>query len=143
MKHIMKHIQPEVIKDKVANRIANCILNVQISFSNFLGSITGKWNQRNQWAFLILVSLIFGGLSVLAIVTPFQLIKDQANILPIHITPPKTIPGYKNEYKITGNEFQKVQEYKSNHPNLQVENSPLFDSLKLIEQIYHAQKIIK
>ena len=143
MKLFKKHTQPEVVKDKVANRMAHCILNVQSGFANYLCSITKRWNQKNQWAFLILVSLILGGLSILAIVIPYQLTKDQAYILPIQITPPKTLPKYQDEYTITENEFQKIQEYKSIHPNLQTENPPLFDSLKLVEQIYYSQKIIK
>ena len=140
MKLFKKHAQPEVVKDKVANRMAHCILNVQSGFANYLCSITKRWNQKNQWAFLILVSLILGGLSILAIVIPYQLAKDQVYIFPIPITPSKTIPIHQDELTITENEFQKVQKYKSVHPNLRVENPPLFDSLNLVEQIYYAQK---
>ncbi len=143
MKLFKNQTPPEVEKDKVANRIAHGILNVQTSFANYLFSNTKKWNQRNQWAFLILVSLILGGLSILAIVVPYQLSKNQTYIFPIPITPSKTIPVHQDEYTITENEFQKIQEYKSVHPNLRVENPPLFDSLNLVEQIYYSQKNIQ
>ena len=143
MKLFKKHTPPEVIKDKVANRIAHGILRVQSGFANYLFSITKRWNQRNQWAFLILVILILGGLSILAIVVPYQLTKNQTYIFPIPFTPSKTIPLHQDEYTITENEFEKILEYKSAHPNLQVENPPLFDSLNLVEQIYYSQKTIK
>lgn len=143
MKLYKKQTAPIVVNEKVANRIANGILKMQTGFANYLCSITKKWDQRNQWTFLILVSLIFGGLSILAIVIPYQLTKDQSYIFPISITPSKTTPVHQDEYTITENEFQKIQKYKTVHPNLQVDNPPLFDSLNLVEQIYYSQKTIK
>lgn len=143
MKLFKKHTQAEVVKDKAANRIAYCILKTQNGFANYLSSNTKKWNQKKQWAFLISVSLIFGGLSVLAIVVPYQLTKDQAYTVPTAITPSQTNLRHQEGYSITENEFKKIQEFKIVHPNLQVENPLLFDSLNFVEQIYNSQKTIQ
>ena len=143
MKLFNKHIEQVVLKDKAAGRIANAILKMQNGFANYLFAITKRWNQAHQWIFLILVCLILGGLSILAIVVPLQLNKNEKSIMPVTITLPQSIPFQKQEYIITETEIQKIQEYKSIHPNLQTENPPLFDSLKLVEQIYYSQKIIK
>ena len=140
MKPFNKHIEQEVLKNKAAGRIANAILKMQNGFANHLSAITKKWNQTHQWLFLILVCLILGGLSFLAIVVPIQLNKNEKSIMPETIILPQSIPFQKEEYIITDTEFQKIQEYKRNHPELKDENPPLFDSLTLVEQIYYTQK---
>ena len=143
MKFFKTHTQPEVVKDKAANRIAQGILKIQSGFSDYMFSMTKNWNQKNQWVFLLLVSLVLGGMSILAIVVPYQLTKNQTYFLPDEMTPSKRIPAHQEKYTITEKEFQMIQEYKSTHPNLQAENPPLFDSLNLVEQIYYSQKTIK
>lgn len=143
MKLFKIQTKPEFVKDKAANRISQSILKIQSGFSDYLFSITKKWDHKSQWVFLILVSLILGGMSLLAIVVPFQLTKNQTYFLPDEMTFSKTIPAHPERYTITEKEFQKIQEYKSEHPNLQAENPPLFDSLNLVEQIYYSQKPIK
>lgn len=143
MKLFKTHTQTEVAKYKAANRIAKGILKIQSGFSDYLFSITKSWDQRNQWVFLILVSLTLGGMSILAIIVPYQLTKNQTYFLPDEMTFSKRIPAHPEKYTITEKEFQSIQEYKSLHPNLQTENPPLFDSLNLVEQIYYSQKPIK
>ena len=143
MKLFKTHTQPEVVKDKAANRIAHGILKLQSGFSDYMFSMTKSWDQKSQWVFLIMVSLILGGMSILAIVVPYQLTKNQTYFLPDEITPSKTIPAQSERYTITEKEFLMIQEYKSAHPNLHAENPPLFDSLNLVEQIYYSQKTIK
>ena len=140
MKLFNKHIEQEVLKDKAAGRIANAILKMQNGFANHLFAISKKWNQSQQWLFLILVCLILGGLSVLAIVVPMQLNRNEKSIMPVTIILPQSIPFQNDQYNITDTEFQKIQEYKRNHPGLKDENPPLFDSLTLVEQIYYSQK---
>jgi hypothetical protein len=41
---------------------------------------------------------------------------------------------------ITEQEFEQVQKFKRQHPNLLKERPGLFDSLTLIEQSYYSQK---
>lgn len=140
MKRVKKNIQQENIKDKAANRIANGILKAQTGFAKYLLSVTKKWNQKHQWIFLYVVCLIFGGLSIMAIVIPFKINQNNSYVLPKFISVPKNIQLQNDEFRITENEFQKVHEYKLNHPGLQNERPALFDSLNLVEQIYYSQK---
>jgi hypothetical protein len=128
------------IQDKAATGIASGILKTQNWFAIHLQQVTKDWKQKQQWIFLYLVCIAFGGMSIAAIVNSFKVSDKVKSIItkPISIT--------KNTYKkdkaflITENEFKKVQEYKQTHPNLIKERSGLFDSLTLIEQVYYSQK---
>lgn len=60
--------------------------------------------------------------------------------MPKSISIPKTIQPNINPYLITEKEFQQVETYKQQHPNLFEERPGLFDSLTLIEQSYYSQK---
>ncbi len=140
MKLLTKHIIKEDITDKAANGIANGILNSQNSFARHMFFITKKWKQKHQWIFLYMVCLIFGGMSILAIVRPFKIKEMNKVFMPKFINIPKNIVPKNRVLVITENEFQKVQEYKQKHPNLEKEKPGLSDSLGLIEQIYYSQK---
>ncbi len=128
------------IQDKAATGIANGILKTQNWFAINLQQVTKNWKQKQQWIFLYLVCIAFGGMSIVAIVNSFKVSDKAKSIIP----KPISIPGntYKKDkaFLITENEFQKVQEYKQTHPNLIKERPGLFDSLTLIEQVYYSQK---
>ncbi len=128
------------IADKAATGIANGILKSQHWFANTLGSLTKKWKQRQQCIFLYAVCLVYGGLSIAAMVNSFKTGVNFNRFMPKSITVPKNIYKEDKALLITENEFQKVQEYKRTHPNLIKERPGLFDSLILIEQTYYSQK---
>ncbi|HUZ57797.1 MAG TPA: hypothetical protein VMU83_03345 [Hanamia sp.] len=128
------------IADKAATGIANGILKSQRWFANILESLTNKWKQKQQWIFLYAVCLLFGGLSITAMVNSFKTGANSNTLMPKSITVPKNIYKGDQAFIITENEFQKVQEYKRTHPNLINERPGLFDSLVLIEQTYYSQK---
>lgn len=128
------------IPDKVATGIANGILKSQRGFANTLESLTNKWKQKQQWIFLYSVCLLFGGLSIAAMVNSFKVSKNSRALMHKSISVPKNIYKEGKAFHITENEFQKVQEYKRTHPTLIKERPGLFDSLVLIEQSYYSQK---
>jgi hypothetical protein len=128
------------IPDKAAIGIANGILKSQRWFANTLESLTNKWKRKQQWIFLYAVCLVFGGLSIAAMVNSFKTGANPKGLMPKSISVPKNIYKENKPFLITENEFQKVQEYKRTHPNLLKERPGLFDSLILIEQSYYSQK---
>ena len=128
------------IPDRAANGIANGILKSQHWFANTLESLTNKWKQKQQWIFLYAVCLVFGGLSIAAMVNSFKTRINPNRLMPKSITVPKNIYKEDKAFVITETEFQKVKEYKHTHPNLIKERPGLFDSLILIEQTYYSQK---
>ncbi len=140
MKLFKKNINETNIPDKAAKGIANGILKSQSWFANNLESQTKKWKQKQQWFFLSGVCILFGGLSITAIVNSFRPPANSKAIMPKAISTPKTIQANTILYLITEDEFQQVQTYKQQHPDL-IKNRPrLFDSLTLIEQSYYLQK---
>ena len=143
MKLFKRKVGQVNIPDKAATVIANGILKSQRWFANTLESLTNKWKQKQQWIFLFAVFLVFGGLSMAAMVNSFKTRANSNTLMPQSITVPKNIYKEDKAFLITENEFQKVQEYKRTHPNLIKERPGLFDSLILIEQTYYSQKKIK
>lgn len=140
MKLFSKNIKNSVLTDKAANGIANGILKSQNGFAKYMFSLTKDWKQKQQWIFLYLVCLVFGGLSIVAIVNSFKIKEQDKAIIPKSISVPKNIHQQNNGFVITENEFQQVQEYKRKYPKLQKDRPGLFDSLSLIEQAYYSQK---
>jgi hypothetical protein len=140
MKLLKKNISQTNIPDKAATGIANGILKSQRWFANSLEGVTKKWKQKQQWFFLSGVCILFGGLSIAAIVNSFRQPANSKAIMPKAISIPKTIQKNTNSYRITEKEFEQVQIYKQQHPDLIKERPGLFDSLALIEQSYYSQK---
>jgi hypothetical protein len=140
MKLFKKNINQTNIPDKAATGIANGILKSQRWFANNLEGLTKRWKQKQQWLFLSAVCILFGGLSIAAVVNSFRQSANSKAIMPKAISIPKTIQNNTNPYLITEKEFQQVQIYKQQHPDLIKERPGLFDSLTLIEQSYYSQK---
>ena len=140
MKTLNKQINKEVLTDKAANGIAQGILKSQNGFAKYMQLLSKNWKGKQQWIFLYFVCLIFGGLSIVAIVHPFRVKDTNSSLIPKHIAVPKSIHQQRNGFAITENEFKQVQEYKAKHPTLQKERPGLFDSLSLIEEVYYSQK---
>jgi len=140
MKLFKTNKSKSILQDKAATGIANKILKSQRWFASNLERLTKKWKQKQQWVFLYLVCLLFGGLSIAAVVNAFKVSANSKTIMPKSIAIPKNIYQGNNPFLITENEFQQVQEYKRKHPNLLKERPGLFDSLILIEQSYYSQK---
>jgi hypothetical protein len=139
MRFFNRHIKTPELTDKAAKGIAGGILKSQNGFANYMYSKTKNWKQKQQWVFLYMVCLFFGGLSIGAIVNSFKIKDQDRTILPKSISIPRNIHQENNQLLITENEFQKVQEYKRKYPNLRKERPGLFDSLTLIEQVYYSQ----
>jgi hypothetical protein len=140
MKTMNRQINKEALTDKAANGIAKGILKTQSGFEKYMRSLSKNWKGKQQWIFLYSVCLVFGGLSIIAIVNPFRVKNTNSRIIPKSIAVPKSIDQHRNGFAITENEFKQVQEYKAKHPNLQKERPGLFDSLSLIEEVYYSQK---
>lgn len=128
------------ISDKAATDIAKGILKSQCCFAIRLQNLTRNWKQRQQWIFLYFICLLFGGMSIIAIMKPFKTLETSKTIIPKSITVPQNIYKGGREFLITEIEFRKVKEYKSTHPNLLKERPGLYDSLTLIEQSYYLQR---
>lgn len=139
MKFLKKNSSEINIRDKAANGLANGILKFQGWFATSLESLTKSWKQKQQWIFLCMICVGFGGLSIAAIVNSFKVSDKSKVITPKSISIPKNIYTEDKAFLITENEFQQVQEYKSKHPELIKERPGLYDSLSLIEQAYHLQ----
>jgi hypothetical protein len=139
MKLFKKNNSEINIRDKAANGIANGILKFQGWFATSLQRLTKSWKQKQQWIFLCMICLAFGGLSIAAIVNSFRGTYKSKVIIPKSISIPKSIYPEDKAFLITENEFQQVQDYKRKHPELINERPGLYDSLSLIEQAYHSQ----
>jgi hypothetical protein len=140
MKFFKRDKSQSIIQDKAATGIANGILQSQRWFASNLESLTKRWKQKQQWIFLYLVCLLFGGLSIAAVLNAFKVSATSKQIIPKPIAVPKNIYQGSNSFLITENEFKQVQEYKRQHPNLLKERPRFWDSLALIEQSYYSQK---
>lgn len=140
MKTMNRQINKEALTDKAANGIAKGILKTQSGFEKYMRSLSKNWKNKQQWIFLYLVCLVFGGLSIVAIVNPFRVKDTNSSLIPKPIAIPKSIHQQRNGFAITESEFQQVQEYKAKYPNLHKERPGLFDSLTLIEEVYYSQK---
>lgn len=130
----------EKVSDKAAAGIASAILKLQRWFAGTAEKFTGRWKQKQQWVFLSAVCLLFGSLSIAAIINSFQKPETSKSVIPKQIAVPKTLYKENSLYEITESEFQQVQQYKQSHPNLIKERPGLYDSLTLIEQAYYSQK---
>ena len=128
------------IPDKAATGIANGILKSQRLFATSLQGLTKSWKQKQQWIFLYLICLVFGAMSLVAIISPFKTSGTSNIIIPKSINIPKKFYKEDKAFLITKKEFQQVQEYKRSHPNLLKERPGLYDSLNLIEQAYYSQQ---
>ncbi len=126
--------------DRAAKSIATGILEIQNRFAEMLKRMTKKWRQKHQWIFLYSVCVVFGTLSILAIIQPFKA-DDAAKIIFIKsIMVPKSLYKENREFLITKKELQQVREYKAKHPDLMKTRTGLYDSLSLIEESYYSQQ---
>ena len=134
------------IADKAAGRIAKGILKIQSRFASTLSKLSASWKTRQQWIFLYMVCLVFGGLSVVAVIQPFN--KKASNVLskPSAIRTPRMLPDEnRNSVTITEDEFRKVHAFKESldsvtKKKLLARHPGLMDSLEMVEQLYYSQK---
>ena len=140
MKSFLKHTGKEPWIDKAATGIAGCIIRIQKGFSRIMNQLTKRWKLQQQRAFLLLICVAFGGLSLFLIIDSFNKTGVEKIIIPKYISSPGHMSQMENKIMITPNEFQQVQQFKGLHPNLQNERPGLFDTLSLLEQIYYSQK---
>ena len=130
----------EKIAEKAAASIANGIIRLQDWFAAKMQGLTKKWEQRHRWLFLYLLCLVFGGLSIAAIIGAFQTNGIGKAIIPTPIRVTKITQWQSKGFLITKKELQLVQRYKAAHPALVKEMPVLYDSLSLIEQMYYSQQ---
>lgn len=124
------------VGDKAAGWIANGILKIQNRFANVLGKISASWKVRQQFIFLFVISAAFGGLSVMAVIKPFN--KNNLS-KPDAIKTPRMIRD-ENQVRITDDEIKKVHAFKQTHDSLLSHRPGLMDSLARVEQLYYSQK---
>jgi hypothetical protein len=138
-------------KNTAAQKIAGAILSVQKRFADGMMKLSVKWKVKQQWIFLYLVCLVFGSLSVVAIIQPFR---NKSNISkPSSIHLPKLLPQPEEKILITDNEILKVHAFKQKLDSLGKTKEGkikvdrfftgrpgLFDSLEMVEQLYYSQK---
>jgi hypothetical protein len=145
MRLFKKNIAPGA-GDKAAGWIANIILRAQRKFANVLEKKSLTWKTKQQWIFLYMVCLVFGGLSVVAIIKPFD--KKASNILskPAAIKTPRMIPDDNQiSPRITDDEIKRVHDFKQSldsttKKKLLIQRPGLMDSLDMVEQLYYSQK---
>ena len=140
MKLFRRDINQPKLSEKAAAGIANGILKFQNWFTEKMQSLTKNWEQKERWIFLYIVCLVFGGLSIVAIIHPFRSTAIKENILPKPISSTMNVEIKGRGFLITKEEFLKVQEYKLQHPDLMRKMPGLYDSLNLIEQMYYSQQ---
>ncbi len=135
-------------KDKAAGKIANVTIRLQTKFAHVMNKLVSTMPQKKLKIILIAFCLISGGFSIyLAANAIFGTTKKQPAIKvnPIHIP---------RHYDKTGSEinepdnaigddlYREMQEYKHYMDSLgQTIRPGLLDSIKVLEQIYHSQKI--
>ena len=129
--------------DKAAGWIANAILKLQGKFADKLDMASASWKRKQQWIFLYMICVVFGGLSTVCVIQSFDKSKKGLS-KPAAIKVPRNI--YKERsVKITENEFKKVQAFKrsldsASKKKLLEERPGLMDSLEMVEQLYYSQK---
>ena len=128
------------VTETAARGIANGILKLQNLFANYMGKWAGNWQRKQQWVFFYITCLVFGGLSILAIVKPFKSAVKNVAIKPQNIVVPMRDGQIAVPLAITEKELQAVKAYKQHHPKLIKERPGLYDSLNLIEQQYYSQQ---
>jgi hypothetical protein len=132
--------------DKAAGWIANGILKVQNRFANVLGKMSATWKTKQQLIFIFLITIVLGGLSVMAIIKPFNkkaqnnLSKPAAIKIPMMLTDEND-----NQVRITYDEIKKIQVFKQSldsakRKKLLMQRPGLMDSLEMVEQLYYSQK---
>lgn len=139
------------IREAAAGKIAKAILSVQKKFADSMAKVSAKWKVKQQWIFLYLVCLVFGSLSVIAIIQPFK--NKNTFKKPDAIHRPKFLPPREEKIVITDKEILKVQAFKQRLVSLSKskdgkikvdrffkERPGLFDSLEKVEQLYYSQK---
>lgn len=147
------HAKPNV-SDKAAGWIANRILKTQNKFANLLGNISSTWKTKQQWIFLYMVWLVFGGLSTISVINAFN--QKSKNILgkPATIKTPRNISAKETHpIRITDNEIRHVHVFKrtldslSKTPEGKIKVNKLLnrrpglmDSLEMVEELYYSQK---
>ena len=80
------------LSDKAAGWIASGILKAQNKFAKVLGKMSASWKTKQQLVFLYLVSIVLGGLSVTAIIKPFDKKAENNVSKPATIKTPRMIP---------------------------------------------------
>jgi hypothetical protein len=140
MKLFKRNTDKGTLSDKAAGRIAKGILKTHGFFVNVMQSVTNNWKQKQQRLFLYSICIVFGSLSVVAIIQPFKTKQPGSSFKPQSIAVPRNINQKPLVFIITDTEFKKVQEYKQQHPDLMKERPGLYDSLRLIEENYYSQK---
>ena len=129
------------LSDHVAGRLAHWILKYQALFTRILSVRTNQWSLKQQWIFLCLICIIFGGGSILAMVGSFKVITNNTVVIPAtNSIIVKSLPN-ETSAKITLEELEAAKQFKAAHPDLQDEIPDLYERLNLIIETYYSQKI--
>jgi hypothetical protein len=128
------------VTETAAKGIANGILTLQNLFASYMDKWAGNWQRKQQWVFLYLICLVFGGLSIMLNVQAFTTNHLSTAIKPQNMVTPKSNRLVLQLLTITEKELKAVKDYQQQHPNLIKESPSLYDSLTLVEQQYYSQQ---
>lgn len=134
--------------DKAAGKIAGAGIKLQTKFSNAMNKLVSKMPQKKLKAVLVVFCVLSGGFSIyLAAHAIFGTDKKQPSFEVKQMDVPK-------HYNRTGSEvnegdqriseeiYRDIQEYKRYMDSLGKPIRPgLMDSIRVLEEIYHSQKI--
>ncbi len=134
--------------DKAATKIANAGIWLQTKFANTMNKNVSKIPARKLKTALIVFCLLGGGFSIYLISHAiFGADKKQQPIEVKQMTSPKHFDKTGSEINepenyISDEMYREIQEYKHDMDSLGQPIRPgLMDSIKILEQIYHSQKI--
>jgi hypothetical protein len=143
-----KNISGNSWTDKAADKIADLTLKFQTRFSNALNKQLSKMSRRNIKLALISFCVISGGFSIYLVANAIFEQELKQPVLEVkRIRTPrhfdKTGHEINEQDKYVSEElFREIQAYKRYMDSIRQTMRPgLQDSIQMLEQIYHSQKI--
>ena len=139
MKVSIENAEQKNLSDHIAGSLANWILKYQELFTKMLSVRTIHWSLKQQWIFLCLVCIVFGGASIVAMVQSFRI--NPTDTVTISATSSVSLKPLANEAPalITREEFEAAKQYNMEHPDLLHELPDLYERLSSIEETYYSQ----
>ena len=139
-------------KDRLAGFLASAFVRTQREIAGAVNKRLFSLNKRGKMVFLCCVTLCFGSLSFLAIISSFD--QEKQLIKPSPIAVPKYLEGepQRNIPPITPGDISRINQFKNyldslrrdpkgrfGYDSLLRHRPHLLDSLALIETFYHSQ----
>jgi hypothetical protein len=145
-------------KEMVAGVIARSVLSMQTGFAQWMGKKTAGLGRRGKIGLLVMVFVVFGGLSVASLVSVFTRSGDSSGLRPA----PVRVPGYygktgdasaKNIAIVSPSLYVKMRAFrlymdslkrtatgKLEYEKIMKARPGLMDSVLFLEELYHSQQ---